>query len=199
VNDVVLATVSGAVRAFLAGRGVDPDQLDFRAQLPVNLRRPDERGRTGNRVALLLARLPVDEGDPRRRYARVLETTRGLKASHQAQGAELLEQLGDWTVKELVAAAVQLGTSRLAYNLIVTNVPGPQLPAWLLGARLLDLYPLVPLFANQGVGIALFSYDGRLCWGLNADWDAVPDLHDLVLALETEFEALCKLAGDAAP
>jgi hypothetical protein len=78
---------------------------------------------------------------------------------------------------------------------VVTNVPGPQFRTYLLGAPLVAAYPLVPLYRNQALGIALFSYDGGLFWGLNADWDAVPDLHDLVEALQAEFEALCKAAA----
>jgi WS/DGAT/MGAT family acyltransferase len=197
VNDVVLAVASGALRAFLEGRGAEVDGLDFRAMLPVSTRTADQRGRLGNRVAQLLARLPVDEGDRARRYARVLETTRKLKSSHQVQGADLLERFGDWTAKELVAAVIKLATERLAFNIVVTNVPGPQFTAYLLGARMLEIHPLVPLFANQGVGIALFSYDGNLFWGFNSDWDSMPDLHDLVLAVDTEFEALRKLAREA--
>lgn len=197
VNDVVLAVAAGALRAFLEGRGAEVDGLDFRAMVPVNTRRPDQHGRLGNRVAQLLARLPVDEGDRARRYARVLETTRKLKASHQVQGADLLERFGDWTAKELVAAVVKLASERLAFNIVITNVPGPQFTAYLFGARMLEIHPLVPLFANQGAGIALFSYDGSLFWGFNSDWDAMPDLHDLVLAVETEFEALRKLAREA--
>jgi hypothetical protein len=81
----------------------------------------------------------------------------------------------------------------------VTNVPGPRLPVDLLGARMEEVYPLVPLFSNQGLGIALFSYDGGLFWGFDADWDVLPDLHDLVCAVEEEFEALRKLDGSARP
>jgi len=77
--------------------------------------------------------------------------------------------------------------------MVVTNVPGPQFPIYLNGARLEESYPLVPLFSNQALGIALFSYDGGLYWGFNADWDAIPDLHDFVVAVEREFEALRKL------
>jgi WS/DGAT/MGAT family acyltransferase len=193
VNDVVLATAAGALRTFLEGRGVRVDELDFRAQLPVNIRRADQRGRLGNRVALLLARLPVHEPDPKQRYAAVVETTRRLKSSRQVHGADLLERLGDWTTRELLAAIVQLTARQLAYNVVITNVPGPQFPVYLLGARMLAIYPVVPLFSSQGVGIALFSYDGGLHWGLQADWDALPDLHELVLGLQAEFEVLCKL------
>lgn len=198
VNDVVLATVAGAMRAFLARRGVAVDELDFRAQVPVNVRASRERGRLGNRVATLLARLPVHEPDPRRRYADVLHTTSELKHSRQVRGSELLETLGDWTAKELLAGIVRVTARGLAFNMTVTNVPGPQVEAYLLEAPMQAIYPVVPLFPSQGVGIALFSYHGRLFWGFHACWDAVPDLHELVLAVEAEFEALRKLAQEAA-
>ncbi len=193
LNDVVLATVAGAMRHFLALRAVRVDDLTFRAQVPVNVRAADEHGMLGNRVAMLLADLPVAEPDRRRRYQQVIETTAKLKASRQVHGGKLLEQLGDWTSKELLGAIVRLTGQQLAYNIVVTNVPGPRVPVHLLGARLAEIYPLVPLFANQGLGIALFSYDGRLFWGLNADWDRLPDLHDAALALQHEFAAICAL------
>jgi diacylglycerol O-acyltransferase len=169
------------------------DELDLRAQVPVSIRSEAQRGALGNRVALILAPLPVNERDRRRRWKRVTETMRSLKGGHQVEGGELLEKLGDWTAKELLGAIVRLSGNRLAFNIVVTNVPGPQQPAYLLGSRMLAIYPVVPLFTNQGVGIAQFSYDGTLFWGFHADWDAVPDLHDLVLAVQEEFEALCKL------
>lgn len=193
LNDIVLASVAGAMRHFLAQRAVRVDDLVFRAQVPVNVRAADEHGLLGNRVAMLLADLPVAEPDRRRRYERVIETTAKLKASRQVHGGKLLEQLGDWTSKELLGAIVRLTGQQLAYNIVVTNVPGPRVPVRLLGAQLVEIYPLVPLFANQGLGIALFSYDGRLFWGLNSDWERLPDLHDVALALQHEFAALCAL------
>jgi WS/DGAT/MGAT family acyltransferase len=198
VNDVVLATVAGAMRTFLARRGVAVDDLDFRAQVPVNVRDPRERGKLGNRVATLVARLPVQEPDPRRRYGEVLHTTSELKHSRQVRGGELLEALGDWTAKELLAGIVRVTARGLAFNMTVTNVPGPQVEAYLLEAPMRAIYPVVPLFPSQGAGIALFSYHGTLFWGFHACWDAVPDLHDLVLAVEAEFETLRKLAQEAA-
>jgi diacylglycerol O-acyltransferase len=193
VNDVVLATVAGAVRRFLIARGAEVDGLDFRAQVPVSVRAESEHGALGNRVAMLLAPLPVSEPDPRCRYDRVVETTRRLKGSHQVEGGKLLARIGDVTSREILAALVRVTGRQLAYNIVVTNVPGPPVPVHLLGARMLEIYPLVPLFSNQAVGIALFSYDGGLYWGFNACWDALPDLHALVLAVGDEFEVLRKL------
>lgn len=199
VNDVVLAVVAGAMRSFLERRGVAVDELDFRAQVPVNVRAASQHGRLGNRVATLVARLPVHEPDRALRHRQVVRTTRALKDSKQVRGSELLEALGDWTAKELLAGIVRRTSQRLAFNMTVTNVPGPQQTAYLLDAPMLAIYPVVPLFSHQAVGIALFSYDGRLFWGFSADWDAVPDLHDLVLAVEAEFEALRALAPEATP
>jgi hypothetical protein len=178
---------------------VDVDALDFRAQVPVNIRGDDERGRLGNRITMLFARLPVAEPDPLRRFERVVETTRALKASHQGRGTELLETIADWTAKEVLAGLALLTARQLAYNVVVTNVPGPPFPVYLLGARMLEVYPLVPLFTGQGLGIALFSYEGNLFWGFNADWDALPDLHDLVLAVQGELETLRKLEPRGEP
>lgn len=197
VNDVVLACVSGAIRRFLQGRGVGVRNLDFRSMVPVSIRTGAERGTLGNRVSFLVARLPLAEKDPRRRLARVIEETQKLKESKQVRGAELIEELSDWTFDSLFVQYARLAAQALSFNTVVTNVPGPQFPVYLLGARMLETYPLVPLYMNQALGIALFSYDGGLYWGLNADWDALPDLHDLVEALETEFADLKSAAAES--
>ena len=197
VNDVVLANVAGAVRHFLARRGEDVGRLDFRAMVPVNVRRKEEAGRLGNRVSTLAAPLPLDEPDPRRRLARVVETTSALKSSHQAEGVETIEEISEWGLTRLFTQLSRLAALSRPFNVVVTNVPGPQLRAYLLGCPLRAVYPLVPLYKNQALGIALFSYDGGLFWGLNADWDALPDLHEFAEALREDFEALRKAADEA--
>jgi hypothetical protein len=116
------------------------------------------------------------------------------KASHVKEGAEFVEELADWTVTGVLTQIINLAAERLAWNVEVTNVPGPQLPLFLLEAPLLEAYPVVPLFKQQGVGLALFSYNGGLYWGFNADWDTLPDLHDLTEALRAEFDELQRLA-----
>jgi WS/DGAT/MGAT family acyltransferase len=194
VNDVVLAVVSGGLRRFLRQRGEDVERLDFRAMIPVNIRTQAESGAFGNRVTMMAAQLPLQVRDPRARLAAVVETTRTLKASKQARGVQVLEELSELGPAGLFAQFARLSALSRPFNVVVTNVPGPQIRAFLLGAPLVAAYPLVPLYRNQALGIALFSYDGGLFWGLNADWDAVPDLHDLVEALEKEFEALRKAA-----
>lgn len=193
VNDIVLACVAGAVRTHLAAHRTPLKEIDFRAMVPVSTRRPEEQGKLGNRVSLLVAHLPVDEADPRKRLQRVIEETKHLKGSGQAEGASALEEIGDWTSTAVLTRFSRMAASRRSYNMVVTNVPGPQFPVFLSGARMVASYPLVPLFDNMALGVALFSYDGGLYWGFNADWDAVPDLHEFVLGIEREFEALRKL------
>ncbi len=198
LNDVVLASVAGAVGRFLRRRGERVDGLRFRAQVPMSIRGDAELGQGGNRIVMLLCELPVDEPDPRRRLARVIETTERLKSSRQRAGIELFEELSDRTLGSVFVRVAQFATRQRAFNLVVTNVPGPPMPVYLLGARMLEIHPLVPLAANQALGIALFSYDGGLNWGFNADWDALPDLHDFVSGLEQEFASLHAAAMAAA-
>jgi len=195
VNDVVLANVTGALRRFLRQRGEAIAELDFRAMLPVNIRTESEAHTLGNRVAMVVARLPLEESEPRRRLERVIELTRALKASKQAHGIETLEEISDWILTPLFTQFARFSANSRPYNLVVTNVPGPQLQVYLRGAPLEAVYPLVPLYKNQALGVALFSYDGSLFWGFNADWDSLPDLHDLVEALTIDFEALRKATG----
>ncbi len=194
LNDVVLATVAGGIGRFLERRGIRTEGLDYRAMIPVSFRTGAERGTLGNKVSLLLASLPLGERDPYRRLIRVIETTVRLKTSRQAHGTELLEELADLTATELLTQTVRLAVAMRTYNLVVSNVPGPPLPLHLLGARMTAVYPTVPLYANQGVGIALFSYAGDLYWGFNADWETVPDLHELVQDMAAAFDELRALA-----
>jgi WS/DGAT/MGAT family acyltransferase len=198
LNDVVLALVAGAMRQFLARRGLDVDRLDFRAMVPVSRRAASERGKLGNRVVSLVASLPVDEPDPVRRMSRVVATMRELKRSDLTSGNDLMLEFADATLTTLVAQLIRFAARARAYNVVVTNVPGPPVTADLLGARMREIYPLVPLFSNQALGIALFSYDGHLFWGLSADWDAVPDLHDVASFLAEELERLRKTGGASA-
>jgi diacylglycerol O-acyltransferase / wax synthase len=196
VNDVVLATVTGAVRRFLRRRGVDVQQLVYKVAVPVSVRTEVERGTFSNRASAWLAQLPIGERNPLRRYRAIVRTTAHLKESRQELGADVLGQVAEMVGAAFLTLGVRL-VSRLApYNLIVTNIPGPPFPLYLLGARLIAGYPLVPLFEHQGLGIALFSYDGKLFCGLNADWDQVPDLGDFVDALRASFLELADAAAE---
>ena len=195
VNDVILATVAGAARRYLLGRGIEVRGLDFRVMVPVSLRAPGERGQMNNRVANFVAPLPIGEEDAATRYRRVVASTASQKGSRIIQASELVEDLADWTSSIWLTQLLRFAAARLAYNVVVTNVPGPQTPLYLLEAPLVAAYPMVPLFHNQGLGVALFSYNGGLYWGINADWDALPELHDFVEALRGEFETLQAVAA----
>jgi len=197
VNDVVLATVCGAVRRFLERRRVSVDTLDFRVMAPVSVRSADERGTLGNRVSAWMVPLPLAERDPRAVIAKINETTGALKESKSAMGAQVLSDVGEWTPSTLLSLGSRMIMRALPFNLVVTNVPGPQLPLYLLGARMLDSYGLVPLIDYLCLGIVLFSYDGRLCWGFTCDWDLLPDLHDFVNDIQSSFKELRGLAGAA--
>jgi WS/DGAT/MGAT family acyltransferase len=188
VNDVVLATVAGALRRYLFRRRVEPGQLDFRIAAPVNVRRGEPRGRLGNHVSSWIVRLPLGETDPLARVEEIRRVTGELKASEASRGIELLMQAAEWLPAGMLALGV--GLTRGPVNMIVTNVPGPQLRLYSVGAPLLGMYPLVPLIRGCGLGIALFSYEGRLCWGFNADWELVPDLRALVSDVGAAFEEL---------
>jgi diacylglycerol O-acyltransferase / wax synthase len=201
VNDVVLAVLAGALGRFFYRRGIETAHMDFRVMVPVNARDASTRLDLGNKVAMMVVRLPLEERDPGRRLERTIAETRRAKSSQQARGMLAIEELSDWTFTSVLSAFAQLTTLSRPYNLVVTNVPGPAFPVYVSGCRMTACYPLVPLFANQALGVALFSYDGRLYWGFNADWDAVPDLHDLVGAVESELETMMSLGtveGEAA-
>lgn len=188
VNDVVLATVAGMLRKFFRHRGVSVGGLDIKALVPVSVRPDEARGQMGNQIATMVAALPVRAKTPKARLAAVTQTTRDLKESKQAIGAERLAAVADWTVPNILVQAVRLQTRARAYNLVVTNVPGPQIPLYLEGARMEATYPLVPLMGrNQTLGIALMSYNGGLFWGLNGDFDAMADLDLVAEFLEAAF------------
>ncbi len=198
VNDVVLATVAGALGRFLEQRGVTPaaqSRLQTRAMVPVSVRPAADRGAAGNQIALWAVHLPVAERNPHHRLSAVREVTARLKDSKQALGASVLAAVSEWTVPTLLSLATRMAYRFRASNLVVTNVPGPQLPLYLLGARMRDSYPMLNLLLQHSLGIALFSYDGRLHWGFMADWELVPDLHDFVDATQASFAELCEAAG----
>ncbi|MBK8480977.1 MAG: wax ester/triacylglycerol synthase family O-acyltransferase [Proteobacteria bacterium] len=194
LNDVVLATVAGAVRTYLQQQRVEPEPLDFRVLAPVSRRGAEDQGKLGNRISLLLVRLPIEQPTATARLRAVAAITQAAKRSRQAAGGEVMESLGEGTTAGMLSQAIRLGSRLRAYNLVVTNVPGPQHPLYLLGARLLDVHPVVPLYLGQALGIAIFSYDGMLFWGLHADWTALPQLGELNALLQQEFAALVAAA-----
>lgn len=190
LNDVMLATVAGAVRRFLQRRGVALGALDFRVMAPVSVRTSDEQSTLGNRVSGWMIPMPLQERDPLARLAHIRATTQSLKDSKQALGADVLTQVGEWTPSTLLALGARVAVTALPFNLIVTNVPGPQQPLYMLGAKMLDNFGFIPLTDSLCLGIVLFSYAGKLCWGFTGESELVPDLREFVADVEASFREL---------
>lgn len=188
INDIVLATVAGAAKRYLSRRRVDTSELDFRVLAPVNVRRKEHEGQLGNHVSSWIVPMPVDETDALERVSRLRDETAKLKESGAACGVEGLMAAAEWMTPGLLASGV--GLAQGPVNMIVTNVPGPQFPLYSVGSKMLGLYPAVPLLPGSGLGVALFSYEGRLCWGFNADAHLVPDLDAFVADIGASFEEL---------
>jgi len=195
VNDVVLAVVTGAVRRFLRSRRWNLKRFDFRTVVPVNMRAGAKDDAAANRVSAWFISLPVGERDPLRRFRKVRKETEQLKHSRAAHGTDLMIRFGDWLGSRTLVDAGTRFTSRLhPYHLIVTNVAGPQIPLYLLEARLLGLYPQLPLFEHQGVAVAVMSYLGKLGFGVIGDPDLIPDLAAFGQAIRESFEELREAA-----
>lgn len=195
VNDVVLAITAGAVRTFLLEqRNYDPSGVEFRAMNPVSTRNVGEHGQMGNQVAMWLVDLPIGEPEPLNRYEAVKAATANLKETNQALGAATIVDLSAGTPVTLLSLASRFAGPRIRpFNMTVTNIPGPQFPMYLLESQMIANYPMVPLWAQHGIGIALFSYNGRLLWGLQADYDTLPDSNLFVEAIHRSFDELRQL------
>ena len=195
VNDVVLATVAGGLRQHLRGRGEPVAGVELKAMVPVSVRAQSERGALGNRVAAMMAPLPVHLDDPVARLRAVTESMRGLKDSGQAVGAQVLSDLSGFAPATIASQAARLSARQRFFNLVVTNVPGPQFALYLRGRELRDVFPMVPLARNQGLGVALMSYNGAINFGLVGDYDVMFDLGDLSRAFAASLEELAAAAG----
>jgi WS/DGAT/MGAT family acyltransferase len=193
VNDVVLATVAGALRAWLMTRGeAVTATTSIRAMVPVSVRGEGGGVEGGNRISSYFVDLPVGEGDPVIRLAQVSIAMRGHKDSGQSVGAEVLMQLSGFAPPTLhsLGARAASGFTRRLFNLVATNVPGPQFPLYAAGARMLEMYPVVPLAKGQAVSVGVTSYDGGVYFGLNADRDAMPDVDVLAGLMEESLAEL---------
>jgi WS/DGAT/MGAT family acyltransferase len=193
INDLVLTAVTGAVREYLLYRGVRPERTLFRVSAPVSVRSGEEQGTLGNRVSSWILPLPIGAPDPRRQLEAILRQTRELKETRQALGVEMMMRVAEWTPSILLS----LGARSISgpVNTIVTNVPGPQFPLYLQGARLRALYPQAPLLDGMGLAVGLMSYDGRVHWGIISDPDLVPDADAFVERLGASLRRLADLAG----
>jgi len=198
VNDVVLAVVTGALRSWLHERGVRTEGLELRALVPVSIRTADERGDLGNRLAAMRGPLPVYVEDPVRRLRVVSEQMEGLKRSKQALGAEVISRFNDFAPPTLLAQAARINFSTRLFNLIVTNVPGPQMPLYVLGREMEEVFPVAFLPEDHALAVAIMSYNGRICFGLLADYDAMEDVETLAHGLDESLAELEQAAAAAA-
>ena len=169
--------------------------LSLRVMVPVSVRTSDQHGKLGNQVTAMMASLPVWCEDPMRRMEIVRESMGDLKASKQAMGATLLTQLADFAPPTVAGQAARLQSRQRFFNLVVTNIPGPQFPLYLMGRRMQRVFPMVPLAKNQGVCVGVMSYDGQVNFGLIGDYDGLPDLEDLAKDLEASISELIEAAG----
>jgi WS/DGAT/MGAT family acyltransferase len=193
INDAVLAVVSGALRIWLLTRGeaVVPSTT-VRAMVPVSVRSPDQDGALGNRVSSYFVDLPVGEPNAVMRLHQVGYAMKAHKESGEAVGAEALVRLTGFAPPTIHSAAARLGSglTRRLFNVVVTNVPGPQFPLYAAGARMRDCYPVVPLAKGQAVTIGLISYDGGVFYGMNCDRDAMSDIDVLAGCIEESLGEL---------
>jgi diacylglycerol O-acyltransferase / wax synthase len=197
VNDVMLTIVAGALGRHLRRRGVDTDGLVLKTMVPVSVRADLERGALGNRVAAMMAPLPVGEADPVDMLHTISESMRGLKESGQAVGAERLTALSGFAPPTIMAQASRLAGRQRFFNLVVTNVPGPQIPLYLMGREMIDMFPMVPLAPGQALGVAIMSYNGMVNFGLVGDYDVMYDLDEVTDDFADSLADLAEAAGVA--
>jgi diacylglycerol O-acyltransferase / wax synthase len=199
LNDVVLASVSLALGRYLRREGFDTDGLELKAMVPVSVRADSDRGALGNQVAAMWAPLPVGVQNPAECLQQIAHAMEDLKKSGQAVGAQVLTNLAGFAPPTILSQAARLQARQRFFNLVVTNVPGPQFPLYVLGRRLQVLYPVVPLARRQALGIAVMSYDGHLGFGLLGDFDALPELEAIATDLKWAIGSLARAAGVRPP
>jgi WS/DGAT/MGAT family acyltransferase len=196
VNDVVLAGVAGGLRRLLQHRGESTHDLHLRVLCPVSVRTDDEHGALGNKVSAMFVSLPVDGRSATERLEAVAAQTRDLKERQQALGAEMIMGVTDYIAPTLMSLAARVVHRQPFINLVVTNIPGPQSPLYMMGARLLEAFPIVPLTRNLTVVVGILSYDGTLHFGIWADKDAFADIEVLAGGVDDSFSELLKLARE---
>jgi hypothetical protein len=172
--------------------------LELRALVPVSIRGEDERGNLGNRIALMRGPLPVYVEDPVRRLRTISQAMEGLKRSKQALGAEVISRFNDFAPPTLLAQASRINFSTRLFNMIVTNVPGPQLPLYVLGRELEEVFPVAFLPQNHTLAVAIMSYNGKVGFGLLADYDSMEDIESIAAGLNESLAELERAASEAA-
>ena len=195
VNDVVLATVAGGLHRLFRYRREPTRQRVLRAMVPVSVRTDAESSALGNRVSTIFVDLPIGPMGAKKRLHLITEKTRHLKESNYAVGAEFLMNIGTWAPPTIHAMAARAAARTRLINLVVSNVPGPQIPMYIAGARLLAQYPIMPIAETMGLSIACTSLAGTMAFGITADWDTLPDIEVLAQAMDESLSELRKAAG----
>jgi WS/DGAT/MGAT family acyltransferase len=198
VNDVILAVTAGGLRHLFEHRGETSKVDAIRAMVPVSLREATEGLALGNRVSSLFVELPISEPDPLLRFRKTAAAAEELKSGNQAASAETLIDLAGATPPVIQSVVARLSFTPRLFNVTITNVPGPQMTLYAMGARLRRVVPLVPIFSGHAVGVAVVSYDGGVTFGLNADRASVPDLEVLKRGIEESLAELEGIADDSA-
>ena len=194
INDVVLTVASLALGGYLRAQGYDTTDLVLRAMVPVSIRAQAERGALGNRVAAMWAPLPVGVLDPLQSHKEVRASMADVKRTGQAVGAQVITELAGFAPPTILSQAARLQARQRYFNLVITNVPGPQFPLYLLGREMVSLYPVLPLARQQALGIAVMSYNGHLGFGLLGDYDTVPELERIASELTRAIASLARAA-----
>ncbi len=194
VNDVILSIVAGALGKYLRARGHDTDGLELRAMVPVSVRADEEHGALGNRITAMMAPLPVWCEDPVKRLHLMSTEMGDLKSSGQAVGAEILTKLTDFAPSTIASQAARLQPAQRFFNLVVTNVPGPQFPLYVLGRKMESIFPMVPLARRQALCVGIMSYNGQVNFGLVGDYDGMADLDSFGLDLEAATREVIETA-----
>ncbi len=194
VNDVVLAVTASALRSWMHGRGLKTEGVELRAAVPVSIRSDVDHGSLGNRLTQLVAPLPIDVPDPVARLRLVQQEMTGLKESKQALGAEIIAGAQEFAPPTILAQSTRLNFSTRAYNLLVTNVPGPQVPLYLLGRQLDQIFPVAFLAGDRALAVAAMSYNGRVGFGLIGDYDKLDDIDAVADGIAEGLAEYVKLA-----
>ncbi len=187
VNDVILATVTGALRNYMLEHQVNPDALDFRVEVPVDVRH-NEDSASGSDISSWIVPMPLSEADPLQQVEAIREATKTVMHSDHNEVIDTLYSFLDWLRFDVQSA------SKTAVNMMVGAIPGPRTPLYLLESRMLEAYPLIPLFDNLGLSIGIYNYDGVVFWGLNADYDRIPDLKRFADLIQSSFDSILEAA-----
>ena len=201
VNDVVLSVITRGFRDLLQSRGEDVSDRVVRTLVPVSVRTPGERGEYNNKVSGIIAELPVRIDDPYERLVSIREQMDRLKSSGMAVAAEVLTSLSGFAPPMLLALGTRVATRFTSgtrnVNTVTTNVPGPQFPLYACGRQMLEAFPYVPLASPVRIGIAIFSYNGNLAFGVTGDWETAADIDVLCRAIEDGMRELEKVSAEA--